>query len=597
MRVQLPRTWHRGAYLGAKGVHALDSSLPNFVSARCSRPDVTLRCQVADGTIDEFVLDHRAGLDGRTGRLVWVAEIDVIAGELRSGDTIDVIYGNVSSGGRGFRAGLHAQGDERILVSVQSGPAAGSVLLDEQDGPWARVTTARAVEVQAIVPSVVALGERTYLHLSVFDEFANIVPDYVGEVSIRCVTGSANAPKQVRVTAESGGVTRVEVEPVSGVVRFEVDAPGIGRFPSNPMEVVTDSSVPRLYWGDLHSHAQDSADALGIRPYEYAQRAAQLDFYALTEHAEGWVPGTWDRLRETANLYNNPGSFVTFVAYEAGFGAPWGHHNVYFLGDDGPVVDRDTGTLSELWEALDGGTAITIPHHTGVQWTTFQGLELPAPTPDWSIHDGEHRRLIEVYSLQGSSELFDPDHPLSYDNLDFTHAHSLDGPHYAQDAWMRGLTLGVIGSSDDHAAQPGRSEGGLAAVWCDKLDRQSVFDALFQRRTYGTTGSRMIIRLRVNGALAGQPAPWASPALVGIAIHGTRQLENIELLMQDHEHAVTKVIARWERTGYDFATEFEDPHPPKQGLYYLRVTEQGTHRRRAVMGWSSPIWFDQTGAT
>jgi len=217
-------------------------------------------------------------------------------------------------------------------------------------------------------------------------------------------------------------------------------------------------------------------------------------------------------------------------------------------------------------------------------------MTLLSPNPDWNFHDAERRRLIEIYSLHGLSETFNPDHPLAYDNSDHTLARSAEGPFYASDAWAAGLQLGVIASSDDHAAQPGRLDGGLAAVWCNELERSDVFHALYRRHTYGTTGSRIIIRFTMNGVEMGQVAPFASPTQIDVAVHGTSPLKVVELVRQLDESGSLEVVMRWDPDGYDLAASWDDPEPSDGGLYYVRVQESGQRRGRAIMGWSSPIW-------
>jgi len=598
VRVQLPDSWHAGDYSGAKGLHAVDASAPNFVSARCSRPDVELRCRVPDGTTDNFVVTRRAGLDGRLARHIWVVEVDLISGTLAEGDFVEVMYGDQSQGGGGFEAALHPDGPERILVSVRTKASGETVLIPPEDGAWAVVAAASPVEITATLPSIVTTGESATLHIAVFDRYANLVTDFDGVVSLTGESGAATFPPSARFTPSDGGVVEVAVSEVSGVVRIAAAIEGVGETLSNPMEVVSDSAVPRLYWGDLHSHAADSFDARGRSPFEYARKAACLDFYALSEHGESWADDVWPRLRERINDHNDTGRFVTIVAYEATFGAPWGHHNVYFLGDDGPLVTRDSGTLLDLWDAIEAGTAITIPHHTGVEWRVHQQVDstLLAPNPDWKFHDAERRRLIEIYSLHGLSETFNPNHPLAYENSQHTWAQSARGPFYASDAWAAGLQLGVVASSDDHAAQPGRTDGGLAAVWCNKLERSDVFGALYRRHTYGTTGSRMILRFAINGVEMGQVAPFTSPMHVEVVVRGTTVLETVELIRQDDRSGTLEVVRSWTPDGYDLEASWDVFDPPVSGLYYVRVRESGERRGRAIMGWSSPIWNSSPGA-
>ena len=137
------------------------------------------------------------------------------------------------------------------------------------------------------------------------------------------------------------------------------------------------------------------------------------------------------------------------------FGAPYGHHNVYFRGEPVPVADEYTSTLPELWKALSAEEALTVPHHT---------MKMPSPI-DWSDGDDpSRRRNFEIFSAHGLSEEYDPYHPLAIEQSLFTNASTTQHAGMsAQRAWEDGMQLSTIASSDDHRAQPGQPHQGLVA--------------------------------------------------------------------------------------------------------------------------------------
>ena len=242
------------------------------------------------------------------------------------------------------------------------------------------------------------------------------------------------------------------------------------------MRVFEDAPAERIYWGDLHSHTRYSWDGVGDGVFEYARDVSGLDFHAVTDHSRsvdaeftrGLGPAVWHDYMDATDEHYEPGVFVTLHAYEASFPAPYGHHNVYFRGSPSLPLSPDRVTLPELWRVLEAGEALTIPHHTG---------KFPQPI-SVDDHDPEFRRNFEIYSAHGLSELFDPSHPLAFEQSDFTNASTSarDGL-FAQDAWARGLMLSTIAASDDHRAHPGQPHWGLAAVTAPGLTREAVFDA------------------------------------------------------------------------------------------------------------------------
>lgn len=126
---------------------------------------------------------------------------------------------------------------------------------------------------------------------------------------------------------------------------------------------------------------------------------------------------------------------------------------------------------------------------------------------------------------------------------------------------------------------------GLAAVWADRLERQSIFEALRNRVCYGTTGVRMIVEFFANGAPMGQQVTLSGPEqprrITGQVI-GTDQLRRVELFRNNQQvhlfdiHQTDHVTLEWTDTA-----ALSGP-----SWYYLRATQADYHR-----AWTSPIWF------
>src|SRR5581483_3610215 len=220
------------------------------------------------------------------------------------------------------------------------------------------------------------------------------------------------------------------------------------------------------------------------------------------------------------------------------------------------------------------------------------------PGIDWSIRDDRFRRLVEIYSSHGQSEAYAPLHPLASDVVDFTFAGPYDPPSYAQDGWLTVRGMGVISSSDNHASQPGVEGFVLAAVWAPELTREAIFDALLQRQTYGTTGSRILLDFTANGVSMGgectRPAGEAVEIAVGVA--GSGPLRQIEIVRGDLERGEWRVMHRaWYAGGdapLDLTLRWVDEEPPARALYYLRVRQRDLVHGRVAMAWSSPVWVD-----
>jgi hypothetical protein len=582
LRLELPRSWHAGEKNAAKRVQASDPAGPNYVTASTSDPGVRVTCAVEEESADEYVKSSRVGLDNRRHRYAFVVRVEIRAGTLRRGSAIDVVFG---AGPQRFIAPFHPEGDELVRAVAQVGETTAPV----PDDRCARihVSAGPCAELVVVLPSFASPGATADIRIVSLDRFGNRT-SAPGNVRVVGIDGPARLANDV----EPGGYTRLRIIATGeGVARVHVQGEGQTAVTSNPI-LVRGGDRAGLYWGDLHSHASRSFDGVGMAPFEYARDVACLDFYALTEHAELWGDETWEWLRSAVTSYERPGEFVTFLAYEATFGAPWGHHNVYFRHLDGPVISRLNGTLEDLWAALTIGQAVTVPHHTGVCFLRPQAGASPRRIPatvDWSHHQPALRPLVEIYSAHGQSELFDPDHPLAYEHSDFQFNSSAEGPHYAQDAWRLGHRLGVIASSDDHHGQPGRGERGLAAIHAGRLTRDGIFDALVARSCYATTGARIIVEFEAAGVSMGGHIGAHDAVPFTLRVHGTGPLEFVEIVRLTPT-APEAVIARWEPQSADLLASAIDDQPPSNCLYYLRLRQREGYRGRPPAAWTSPIW-------
>jgi hypothetical protein len=270
----------------------------------------------------------------------------------------------------------------------------------------------------------------------------------------------------------------------------------------------------------------------------------------------------WPTVKQKAAQYNEPGRFVTFLAFEWGSWERFGDKCVYYQAEDGQwfgAHQECANTPDKLWHQLRGKPVITIPHHSKYGGKT-----------DWSFHDPELQPLAEIYSTWGSSEQ--------------------GGDHSVQKAWQRGYKLGVIASSDTHTGTPGNEGGGLAAVWAGDLTRESLFEALRQRRCYATTGARILLDFRLNGRRMGEVIreERSGKRELSVLAAGTGRLATAEILKNN------VVVHTVQGSGKVMRLEWEDPAGDRGGgpedFYYVRVNQIDGNR-----AWSSPIWIGSGG--
>jgi hypothetical protein len=281
----------------------------------------------------------------------------------------------------------------------------------------------------------------------------------------------------------------------------------------------------------------------------------------------------WTEVQKTADAFYQPGRFTTFTGFEW-TGADrkttgWLHRNVIFRGPQIPVWGGSAVDMKHsperLWEWLERACtgdcqAMAIPHNTnygmGVALapTNSDGTPLTRETAASRI---KAEPLIEIHQIKGNSECM-TGYLTSDENCNFEQsirpcrpgqgAFCAHASNFVRNALKTGLVVeanigvnpfkyGIIGSTDDHKSAAGstgeqewpgsffgviggairesgganNNPGGLAAVWAEENTRESIFDALRRRETFGTSGTR--IRIRFFGG-------WTYP----LDLHTTRTL-------------------------------------------------------------------------
>ncbi|MGC9468422.1 MAG: DUF3604 domain-containing protein [Anaerolineae bacterium] len=365
-----------------------------------------------------------------------------------------------------------------------------------------------------------------------------------------------------------------------------------------------------VYFGDIHTHSGQVLDAcenqgcgMGSRHanYTYARGAGGLDFYALTDHEWQVDPDDIGGYLGLADEYNEDGRFVCLPGFEH-TSLLYGHRNVYFRGPGGTVVNANRAwgqpsldpakavTPQELWDALTeaGVPFVTVPHHPSA---TSHPLNLDFYNPAYD-------RLYEVYSSWGSSEYYG-DFPRGVS--DRYRSSTL------RDALRRNQRYGVVASADGHDGHPGNAQSpmvkhhhifhhcgsGRAAVLSQAFTREAIFDALYARRCYATTGPPIVLDVSLSAsagtlgtpAMVGEEVPSLADGVrprLAVACVGSNGLDHLRIVKNGR-------IVHTEPCHGEFETSFawEDSayRPEMPASYYVRIVQ--IDRESA---WSSPIW-------
>ncbi len=448
--------------------------------------------------------------------------------------------------------------------------------------PALRVVGREADGLAFTLPSIASVNEPFDLHVLVKDKYYNPAEGYEGTLYFES-NDVVNLPETHRVYKSDKGFIRI---PGAG----KISRPGVYRLivkdkensftaESNPIKIVSEAAGKRLYWGDLHIHSAES-DGLGTPDWcnKFARDITALDFCCICDHALG----VHDKIRESAVKFTEAGKFVSFSGFESGTSGG-GHVNFYFI-DDSPqyekVIDRRM-SRKKLWEHLLSDykekTVIAVPHnHAGGGWK-----DMNSPVV----------RIDEVYSLWGNSEYYDntTERPYLEERVNWR---PKGRRRTFQQALAAGLKLGAIASGDEHSGRGGigawdrfykLNHAGIVAAYSKTLTKKGIFNSLWDRCVYGTTGARIIVDFSINGY------PMGSEFYVGnsnekknikVKIEGTDNIKYAAVIKNNVE------LVNKKGYGKSMTIEISDDRPiGKTDYYYIRVVQEDTH-----IAWSSPIW-------
>jgi Protein of unknown function (DUF3604) len=591
VEVQFPNSWL--LISGPSFARAVQTSAPagkHYVSAAADNA----KFEVAITERNPFFPEGRS----RHGRLFTAT---LVAGSVPAGGEIRLCYANTI-------APYVAEVEELYVRVKGQAPESAPEL----------VTRAGEAECErVIVPSGVKPGQSFEVLIASLDRFENRSETRYEDGKLELVGGDGAVADGLSFT----GACRVEVSlPEEGVYRFR-----FGKTVSNAVKVAGDACGP--YWGDIHLHSKCSCDAMGCDPYGYSRDVSGLDFAGVCDHSEDLGEDGYEQVLEWARAAHRPGKFVTVFADERNPEHWTGHHNVYFRDEESFLRCRlragclPRGSAEESQESTakieaEPGNCLLIPHHTGMGWRTMPpegsigcAVDLDAVEDDMGM-----RPFMEIYGHHGQSEVYNPHHILAYEfnrmrNPESRSNTSVQGPFYAQNYWLAGKRMGVIGSSDEHSGQGGRRHGGLAAVRTDELTREGIFDALRARHSYATTGERILVEFSVDGVHMGQEAVRkpGTRLPVRLQVWGTSDLVRVDVLrhrfgVDDGFRLVRSVSPRIEpnkaEPGFiqegvplmttDAVVEFEEEYTGPV-VYYARALQLPLEW--PGMAWTSPVWI------
>jgi hypothetical protein len=387
-------------------------------------------------------------------------------------------------------------------------------------------------EITIVAPSEAVIGKPFSILVRAIDSWGNRSDNYCEIIKFSASDPKAKIPSEYSFKKSDKGAKRLNDIILKTLGNHTITIKdSIGREAQSNTIIVRETKPEiSLFWGDFHGQTKETVAMGSLDEYfTFARDVGGVDFTAWQGNDFQVTRELFERVTQKVKEYHEPGKFVTFLGYEwSGLTPAGGDHNVYFLGDEGAlhrsnhwlIDDRseepsDRYPVSKLWETFRGRKDVLSVAHIGGRHANLD------------FYDPERVPLIEVHSHHGTFEWF------------------------IQEAMERGLKVGFVGNSDDHTCRPGltltsdrfTTRGGYTGIYAKELTRESLWEALWKKRCYATTGERIILDLKVDGHLMGEEYEGKQPPQIRVKVHGTSPLHEVEVKRGNttiHRHTFAK---------------------------------------------------------
>jgi hypothetical protein len=124
------------------------------------------------------------------------------------------------------------------------------------------------------------------------------------------------------------------------------------------------------------------------------------------------------------------------------------------------------------------------------------------------------------------------------------------------------------------------------------LERENIFDSIFQRQCYATTGERILLDFSVDGIPMGceEARPKDHPCKINLKVWGTAKLLRVDILryrfgVDDKFQLLLSHLPHPE--GMDATFEIDETITAPS-VYYARIMQEPLDW--PDMAWTSPVW-------
>lgn len=460
--------------------------------------------------------------------------------------------------------------------------------------------------INVVTPSLVARNRRFDILVRFEDEFGNLTnnapENTLIEVSYEHLRESLNWKLFVPETGFINLPNLYFNEPGTYTIQLK-NALTKEIFRSPPIRCFNENHKS-MFWGLLHGESTKVDSTENIENcLRHFRDEKGFNFFSSSpfESQEETPNDIWKMISQNITEFDEADRFTTFLGFQwAGENKVEGIRDVVFAKDNKSILrkkDAKNTSLKKMYKALSPKECISIPC-----FTMAKGFEY-----NFEDFNPDFERVVEIYNSWGSSECSKKaGNPRPIKGPNKNSVQESESGSVVQ-ALLKNKRFGfVAGGLDDRGiygdlfeSEQEQYSPGLTAIIANEYTRAGLFEALYNRSCYATTGERIVLGLFLIGLPMGSEINTLEKHGLNVNRHltgyvaGTSLLKTVEIIRNG------KVIKTFKPTGYHYDFVFDDNEPltsvaidakdkkPPFVFYYLRVTQDDGH-----MAWSSPIWVD-----
>ncbi|WP_252223181.1 MULTISPECIES: CehA/McbA family metallohydrolase [unclassified Clostridium] len=411
------------------------------------------------------------------------------------------------------------------------------------------------------------------------DDFSNIKASIKSEkdidtTSVKVYLDNNDVTSNAKIAKESIEYTPSNKLNIgSHAVKIEVkDSVGNLTTKEWSFRVFKEGNLKHLF-GQLHAHTNISDGSGSLDEAYQWVKDNKADYYAVTDHSnwfdhdteanlgDGSKSEKWTKAHETADKYNDPGKFTAIYGYEmtwSGSTGGWGHINTFntpgFETRNNKAMD-----LQNYYKTIQTQPqSISQLNHPGKTFGDFADFGFYSEGADKNVN------LIEVGNGEG------PIRGSGY----------FPSYEYYTRALDKGWHVAPTNSQDNHKGNWFTSNNARTIVLADDNSRDSIYDALREKRVYASEDTDMTIDYTVNDEVMGTSLGNVDGKL-NFKINATDptdKIKKISIIANGGVEVESKTFndnnANWELT-----------LDPEYSYYYVKVVEEDKD-----ISVTAPVW-------